>query len=329
VDCSGAAASITCVSEAQEVKHFVILDERDVWWRGAIDAARRAGYVARRIGRGEEVGRGADSDSGGIGFIRPHADPAVLTQNYRDYKQMVAAGLCMIQDPMQLDVYENKTAQWVHWGEWMPPTQVHFTLEEALSFLQRTEFPLVSKADVGASSVNVRILANREDAEAHVRAIFGAGVSVDHCSSNPGGTVRSLQRGYALLQKFIPHEVTWRVNAIGDARAIFRRFNYPHKPVAQTGNVEPVMAMTEEVESLLEFANRFFAHAETKWCALDVLRDGNTWRLLETSLAWPWPSPGDCNSGPIFGSHWKWIGMFDALFDQIEAGAFAPLEKAA
>jgi hypothetical protein len=82
--------------------------------------------------------------------------------------------------------------------------------------------------------------------------------------------------------------------------------------------------MTSELESLLEFSDRFFAHAKTKWCALDVLKDGNEWKLLETSLAWPWPSPGECNRGTIFRSGGKkWIEMFDVMFDEVERGAWS------
>ena len=61
------------------------------------------------------------------------------------------------------------------------------------------------------------------------------------------------------------------------------RYCYADRMVAQTGNVEPVMQMTPEVESLFEYSDRFFKHAQTKWCAIDVLRDGDQWRLLETS----------------------------------------------
>jgi hypothetical protein len=82
------------------------------------------------------------------------------------------------------------------------------------------------------------------------------------------------------------------------------------------------MEIDEEVESLLEFADLFFAYTKTKWCAIDVLKDGDKWRLLETSLAWPYPSPGLCNTAPLFGSNKRWINLFDVMFDEIEAGVW-------
>ena len=75
--------------------------------------------------------------------------------------------------------------------------------------------------------------------------------------------------------------------------------------------MEPAFELTPELESLLEYSDRFFAVAGTKWCALDILKDGDEWKLLETSLAWPWPSPGRCNDGTIFRSGGKkWIQIF-------------------
>lgn len=292
---------------------FYCLDERNVWHVAAVHAACRRGYKARRIYRGSEVNGG-----GGVGFIRPHVAPRTLQENHRDYAQM-AACLTMIQDQEQVRLYEDKSGQFMRWHHWMPPTWRFTDLAPALDFLRdQAPYPLVSKADVGASSVNVRILADRQAAKHHVLQLFGAGVTVQHSCEVP----KSLQRGYALLQQFIPHTVTWRVNAIGDARAVFRRFCYRHKPVAQTGNVEPVMQLTDEVQSLLDFSNQFFEEAGTKWCAVDVLKDGAQWRLLETSLAWPWPSPGRCNEAPIFGTRRRWLDMFEAMFDQVEAGAW-------
>lgn len=299
------------------MKNFYILDEREVWWRGAIEAAQRHGYRGKRIRRGSECGEG------GVGFIRTHALPDVLKLNQTDYEQM-SARVTMIQDRQQVAVYENKSAQFELWGDWMPDTWRFTDLAAALGFLQYADYPIVSKADVGASSRNVRILKDRVAAVQHVHEVFGPGVVVDHCAGGPGRRqYKSKQRGYVLLQRFVPHEFTFRVNAIGDARAVFLRGCYPDRPVAQTGNVEPAWEITPEIESLLDYADRFIEHCGSKWCALDILKDGADWKLIETSLAWPWPSPGRCNDGPIFRTSHKWLGMFDVMFEEFERGAWA------
>lgn len=291
--------------------NFYVLDERDVWYEAAIRAAVNHGHDGLRIKRGYEV------EGPGLGFIRPHADPKTLEENKDDYVAM-ARHLKMIQDWAQVEIYEDKSAQFWRWGHWMPDTWRFESKNEALAFLKDASYPLVSKADEGASSINVRILRDMTAANSHVREVFERGVVVNHCA----GAARSRQKDYVLLQRFIPHKVTWRVNAIGRTRAIFKRYCYPDRPVAQTGNVEPVMEITPEIESLLEFSNQFFSEVGTKWCAIDVLRDANQWKLLETSLAWPWPSPGKCMEAPLFGSHRTWKDMFEVMMDEVESGAW-------
>lgn len=290
---------------------FWILDERQVWHQAAIEAAKRAGHTGKRIFHGAEAGDG-------IGFIRCHAEPKALKRNHQDFDVMADRCL-MVQDRDQVRMYEDKSGQLAKWGDWMPPTWRFTEKEQALAFVGSADYPLVSKADVGASSVNVRVFNSATEARAHVEQLFGPGIEVKHCA----GGAKSRQRGYALLQRFIPHQVTWRVNAIGRGRAVFKRFCYQDRPVAQTGNVAPVMVMDSEIESLLEFSDRFFQHAGTKWCALDVLKDGDSWKMLETSLAWPWPSPGKCNEAPIFRTGRQWSAMFDAMFDELASGAWA------
>lgn len=294
---------------------FFVLDEREAWHAPMLKVARERGFDAKRVRRGEEC------EGPGYGFIRCHAEPKALKRNQQDWDAM-SSRLTMVQDEAQVRLYENKSGQFDRWSKWMPPTWRFTSGDLAMQFLETADYPLVSKADVGASSVNVRILADKTQAQRHVHQLFTSGIAVKHCAGN----AHSVQRGYVLLQKFIPHDITWRVNAIGRRRAIFKRYCYPDKPVAQTGNVEPVMRLDEQTESLLAYAERVLEAIGSKWVALDILRDGDEWRLLETSLAWPWPSPGRCNDAPIFGSGRKWIDLWDVMFDEIEAGVWGEVQ---
>lgn len=288
--------------------NFWALDSYATWGEAACKVAASRGHVARRVSRGSEV------SGDGWGFIRLSMEPQTLVVNRQDYAAM-AQHLTMVQDPDQVRLYEDKSGQFAQWGEWMPDTWRFTNRDEAMAFARSCELPIVSKANEGASSVNVRIIDKREALLKHVEQVFGAGIVMQR---------NCVQRGYVLLQRCIPHKITWRVNALGDCRAAFKRYCYPDRMVAQTGNVEPVMSMTPEVESLFAFADSFFAHAGTKWCAIDVLKDGDDWRLLETSEGWPWPSPGTCNDAPIFRSKGrKWLGMFDVMFDELERGVWA------
>lgn len=302
-------------------REFTILDERNVWFGPAMDAARKRGYAVERVRRGSET------TLGGLGFIRPHAIPAVLEQNHADYMFMVER-LTMAQDFAQVEVYEDKSAQFWRWGGWMPPTWRFESKTAAMQFLASPDAPtvLVSKADVGASSKNVRILKTRAEQAAHIMQLFGRGIQVDHCAGGPGGrSVQSLQRGYVLLQQYIPHSTTYRVNAVGRGRAIFKRYSGA-QGTAVTGNVEPVKVLDDFSDRLLAFSNDVFADIGSRWCALDVLEYKGVFRLIETSLAWPWPSPGDCDNAPFFGDvdrKYQWRDMWELLLDEYEAGVWS------
>lgn len=304
-------------------KMLTVLDERHVWHGPMIAAARARGYDAKRIFKGTEA-----QGRTGLGFIRPHAIPQRLQQNHEDYRAMRDAGLTMVQDGMQVFVYDDKSAQFRQWGKLMPYTRRFENRSEALEFVYQWDGWLVSKADVGASSNNVRILRTRAEQEHHVGQCFGTGIRVTHSAGGGGDKdVASKQHGYVLLQEYIPNDFTWRVNIVGRARAIFKRFNHPKKGTAQTGNVEPVMTLDDETESLLFFADRVFEHIGTKWCAIDVLRQGESWKLIETSLAWPWPSPGRCNEALFFGASYgcrarQWIEIWEVMLDEYEAGVW-------
>ncbi len=293
------------------MKQFVFLDEREVWWKAAIEASREFGYTGKRIIRGTQMPEGA------LGFIRPHAEPAALRLNQLDYTQMCQRGV-VLQDTGQMTCYEDKTLQYHRWGRWMPRTWVFNSLATAMEALAGLPLPIVSKDNEGASSINVRILKTAVELQKHVVDVFAGRVTVNPCS---GG--RSFQqRGYVFLQEFIPHKVTWRVNAIGNARGIFMRRNYPDRPVAQTGNTDPVKVLDPFCERLLDWCDMVFDCLDTQWCALDVLDADGEFRLLETSLAWPWPSPGDCDNATLFRSKYRWIDMWRCMFSQYAEGAW-------
>lgn len=287
---------------------FLVRDPRRSWITPIIETAESRGIKTGVIETPEDI---TPDD---IVFMRPHANPRVLPYDQTLYEK--CSTRC-IQDWRQVMWYDYKRAQIDAWSHWMPDTWVFSNLEAAMDFAETTDvFPIVSKADVGASSYNVRILYNRQELVEHLKDIWiNGGIRVEHCSSDGAW---SMQTDYCILQRFIPHQTTYRVNIVGRENAIFFRHCYPDRPVAQTGNTDPAYELTPELEDLLDFSNRFFAEAETNWCALDVLRDGDSWKSLETSLCWPWPSPGDCDNATFFPSGRKWTEMWDLMFDQLE-----------
>lgn len=287
---------------------LLIFDSREIWHGPLKKAAEARGWTAQRISEAQEI------QPARFGFFRPH--PARMPEHRALYSAM-ADRMTMVQDVGQVSIYEDKTGQWRRWSHLMPDTWLYTSLEQALE--AQHDFPLVSKANEGASSINVRILYNRDQYEAHAAQAFGEGIPVNLCA----GGAMTTQQGYLLLQRFIPHTVTYRVNILGPRRAIFERFNYPDKPVAQTGNVRPVMHFTPLHESLIEFANQVAEEIGTRWCALDILRDGDRWTLLETSLAWP-KNETDYRDTPLIGGG-TWGQLWNLLCDDLEAGYFGSM----
>jgi glutathione synthase/RimK-type ligase-like ATP-grasp enzyme len=288
---------------------FYILDERDVWHEHIAKAARKAGYEPQRIKSGDTI------TGPRRGFIRPHATPEALFAN-RSYYAAVSDRVDWVQDMDQVMLYEDKPAQYYKWGELMPFTS--FTQNRDCALDMMTEWrgwPVVSKAAEGASSKNVRILHNADELSDHIDQIWSKrGLRICYCDGGAGkASTYGYQQGYLYLQEFIPHDRTYRVNVIGDGRAVFERYNYKDKPVAQTGNVRPWMGI--ERPDVLEFADKVVERIGTKWAALDILeRPEGGFVLLETSLAWPW-KPTEFADVPIFRTDYRWGELWDCMFD--------------
>lgn len=292
-----------------------IFDSRHVWHEHAIKAAIRRGWNAKRItGEPDQLSR--------FGFIRPH--PGHLAEHAAIDASMREVCGTMVQDRNQVLLYENKTSQLKFFGHHMPATLSSGNLDEAMEFATQQGYPIVSKANEGASSVNVRIISNEAQLTKHLRQVFSpAGIPVHRCADG----MMTVQQGYVFLQRFIPHDRTYRVNIIGNRAAIFERYNYADKPVAQTGNTTGISDYTELHESLLKYAFGVAQSIGTKWVALDILRDHERgqWYLLETSLAWPW-NPNDYSDVPFTGGG-TWGAMWDVLYDQLESGVFASTSR--
>jgi len=299
------------------MKNFYVYDEKRypqyapvTWHEALLLEAQSRGYNARRIRHARQM-----TDPGYFFARLPMRQPELNDQRAAVREMMRVPGIRSIQDQQQIAFYESKLSQTAAFGKWMPTTHVTTTTDDTLGILDQMTFPFISKSSVGASSKNVRLIETREQAFEEVRLAFKT-------RGIPTSRGFKPQRGYLIWQRYIPHEVTYRVNVIGRQFAIFKRFCYGDRPMAQTGNVEPVMELTPHYGSLLQFTEQLAKVVGTKWCAFDILESPDGWKLLETSIGWPWPSPGDCNKGAFFFSTHNWANMFKVLFDEIEAGVW-------
>lgn len=148
--------------------------------------------------------------------------------------------------PLEIYIYENKRffASWLKANMLPhPKTYCFYHQEKALSFLESTSYPLIAKANIGASGSGVKILRNHQDATAYVDSVFSSkgapkrwGPNMEkgsiikrglHYLLYPGDIRKKMnlyhvkrnevQIGFVILQEYIPHDYEWRVVAIGSS----------------------------------------------------------------------------------------------------------------
>lgn len=147
--------------------------------------------------------------------------------------------------PLEIYIYENKR----FFYSWLgannlphPETKIFYSQDEALTYLGQTEYPIVAKANIGASGSGVHILHSQADADNYARQSFTKGVPKrwgpnlkkggllkrgSYYLLHPNDIRKKLsaykavkndkQIGFILLQQYIPHEFEWRIVVIGDS----------------------------------------------------------------------------------------------------------------
>lgn len=168
-----------------------------------------------------------------------------------------AMGLRVFPDSATCWHYDDKVAQKYLLeavGAEMVPSYAFYSLESALEWVERTEFPKVFKLARGSGSLNVFLLKSRDEARKICRQAFGpgfkaiAGLAGDFSTRmrkhrRKGDLIPLLKRlpktlatvvrynrtiarekGYAYFQDFIPNNTTdTRVTIIGDRAFAFTR----------------------------------------------------------------------------------------------------------
>ena len=294
------------------MKVLSVYDAYNMWVTDIREAVnRRDGWMLSKLAIGDIIP--ADT----YVFLRPDMNEANLTREKRWLADHVhRSDIRLVTDAVQVMFYEDKCGQAQLFETLLPSTWVFRNRDKALQWVEeRQEWPIVSKAAVGASSQYVHVI-DKSEAIDIVEQAFGEGIDLKHHNWDR-------QKGYVLFQHFLPNnDFTWRVNVIGEEVAVFKRHNYKDRPVAQTGNTDPVSKLTPEVEEVISFGRSCANMIGSKWVALDILRDHDTGvlYLLETSLGWPWPGVGE--GAKFFPSGRPWNAMFDVMLDEIDRGVF-------
>ena len=144
-------------------------------------------------------------------------------------------------------IYENKRmlAYWLQANNIPhPKTNIFYNYDEVLKFAESASFPLVAKSNIGAGGSGVKIYNERKPLIEYIESVFSGrghqrkwGPNLrkgDYTSriinrlKNPSETLRyfrqkkdtvqeDIQKGFVILQEYIPCEFEWRVVKIGDS----------------------------------------------------------------------------------------------------------------
>lgn len=179
-----------------------------------------------------------------------------------------------------------------------PWTWIFWRAEAALEFCRSASYPLVIKLATGIVAENVRLLDSVGEAEHWIRRLFGPGVTaldeprpryrrlfarlraaarfaLTGWPSVTGTSRTDLQRGYLLIQEFLPgNQFDTRVTIIGNRAFAFRRFNRPNDFRASGSglrDLDPSRIDLDAVRLAFRVAQVLGAHQSL---AVDVLRRG-------------------------------------------------------
>lgn len=179
-------------------------------------------------------------------------------------------------------IYENKR----YFSFWLdahdiphPDTRIFYSKKEAVKFISTCKFPVVGKMNIGASGHGVEILHDKTAAEKYINEIFTKGKTsktgpniskgdllkrIVNKLKNPSYIVNrfkiysaiasDIQKGYVILQEFIPHDFEWRVVRIGDSFFAHKKLLKKDKASGSLlkGYVNPPMELLDFVKEITD-----------------------------------------------------------------------------
>lgn len=240
-------------------------------------------------------------------LLRPPGRLADLKRLYdeRVYVLHHVLGKPVYPSVQEATIYENKRLL----RDWLlangiphPETFVFSVKDQALAFSSNvTGFPLVAKTSIGGSGRGVVLLHNREQLRAYVDVAFSKGIStvcgprlttgslagkILKVFSKPGflkqriADYRELsaqrQRGFVILQSFVPHDYEWRCVRIGESY-------FAHKKLAKNRKASgSLMKAYDAVPlELLDFIRAITHTAGINSVAIDVFEHNGTYLVNE------------------------------------------------
>ncbi len=139
------------------------------------------------------------------------------------WKEMFDDRLKIMEDDLGMLIYPSYKEMWLYENkrrvrDWLeinqiphPKTWIFYDENEAIDFLENTEFPIVFKTNVGSSASGVWILRGQADAIKLVRKAFRQGIVAK------GRDPRDRQWGAVYLQEYFPDVKEYRMIRINDS----------------------------------------------------------------------------------------------------------------
>jgi glutathione synthase/RimK-type ligase-like ATP-grasp enzyme len=232
--------------------HFLILaneqaEDHLLWVAACEDYKEKLSYDIISLTASDWLSQIKKHDQPDALLVRPPASTNAFRQLYLERLDILVNDLGYTTFPAfeETRIYESKRF-FAYWAEAHqiphPRTFVFYEKEDARHFIQSHPLPLVGKLNIGASGHGVEILKTQEKALNYINRAFKKGLTA---STGPNLKKRKLlkrawskirnpqkllnkirqyqsiledkQKGYVILQEFIPHDFEWRVVRIGDS----------------------------------------------------------------------------------------------------------------
>ena len=202
-------------------------------------------------------------------------------------------------------IYENKRflRDWLSCRELPHPvTFVYYNYEEAQRFIDnRKQLPIVGKTNIGASGNGVRILNTRQDAVKYIKDTFSEGIKQKSGPKIFKGSLlkkvkklskkgflsnrikeykvsaQTSQKGFVILQEFVPHDFEWRCVRIGESF-------FAHKKIVKNNMSSGTLLKGYETVpmALLDFVRQITDQTNLLSVAIDLFETGkNTYLINE------------------------------------------------
>lgn len=207
--------------------------------------------------------------------------------------------------PEEVFIYENKRFL----RDWLiaqriphPETYIFYDKDEANNFSARNDkFPVVAKTNIGASGNGIVFLNTKSEMNNYIASAFSKGIKAKSGPKLSKGSLYKkirkifankaflgqrmkdyhqmageVQKGFVILQEFIPHEYEWRCIRIGDSF-------FAHKKIARNNKSSGTLLKGYDPvpESLLDFIREITDKAGLSSASIDVFEKADHYLVNE------------------------------------------------